>query len=92
MKRFSLVLAILLVLGVAAIVHAQTAPAASAAAASAPLKIDKGDTAWMLTSSALVLMMTAPGLALFYSGMVRQKNALATLMHSFIIMALISVQ
>jgi len=91
-KRFSLVLAILLVLGVAAIVHAQTAPAASAAAASAPLKIDKGDTAWMLTSSALVLMMTAPGLALFYSGMVRQKNALATLMHSFIIMALISVQ
>ena len=92
MKRFSLVLAILLVLGVVAIVHAQTAPAAPAAAASAPLKIDKGDTAWMLTSSALVLMMTAPGLALFYSGMVRQKNALATLMHSFIIMALISVQ
>jgi Amt family ammonium transporter len=91
-KRFSLVLAILLVLGVVAIVHAQTAPAAPAAAASAPLKIDKGDTAWMLTSSALVLMMTAPGLALFYSGMVRQKNALATLMHSFIIMALISVQ
>jgi len=46
----------------------------------------------MLTSSALVLMMTAPGLALFYGGMVRQKNALATLMQSFIIMALISVQ
>jgi Amt family ammonium transporter len=89
-KRFGLVLAILLVLGVAAIVHAQSAPAAPAA--SAPLKIDKGDTAWMLTSSALVLMMTAPGLALFYAGMVRQKNALATLMHSFIIMALISVQ
>jgi Amt family ammonium transporter len=46
----------------------------------------------MLTSSALVLLMTAPGLALFYAGMVRQKNALGTLMHSFIIMALISVQ
>jgi Amt family ammonium transporter len=46
----------------------------------------------MLTSSALVLMMTAPGLALFYGGMVRQKNALGTLMHSFIIMALISIQ
>src|SRR5207244_3632781 len=93
-KRFSLVLAILLVLGVAAIAHAQSAPAAPAASAPtpAPLKIDKGDTAWMLTSSALVLMMTAPGLALFYAGMVRQKNALATLMHSFIIMALISVQ
>jgi Amt family ammonium transporter len=46
----------------------------------------------MLTSSALVLLMTAPGLALFYGGMVRQKNALATLMQSFIIMALVSVQ
>src|SRR5437899_11833356 len=55
-------------------------------------KIDKGDTAWMLTSSALVLLMTAPGLALFYGGMVRQKNALATLMQSFIIMAIISLQ
>jgi hypothetical protein len=57
-----------------------------------PSKIDKGDTAWMLTSSLLVLMMTAPGLALFYGGMVRQKNALGTLMHSFIIAAVISVQ
>src|SRR2546426_1573326 len=55
-------------------------------------KIDKGDTAWMLTSSALVLLMTAPGLALFYGGMVRQKNALATLMQSFIILAVISIQ
>jgi ammonium transporter, Amt family len=55
-------------------------------------KIDSGDTAWVLISSALVLLMTAPGLALFYGGMVRQKNALATLMQSFIIMALISIQ
>src|SRR5262249_34467990 len=55
-------------------------------------KIDSGDTAWLLISSALVLLMTAPGLALFYGGMVRQKNALATIMQSFIIMALISVQ
>ena len=69
------------------------APATPAAAAPAPAsKIDKGDTAWMLTSCALVLMMTAPGLALFYGGMVRQKNALGTLMHSFIIMAVISIQ
>jgi len=71
------------------------APAAAAPAAPAPApvsKIDKGDTAWMLTSTALVLLMTAPGLALFYGGMVRQKNALGTLMHSFIIMALISIQ
>jgi ammonium transporter, Amt family len=69
------------------------APAAPGApAAPAPSKIDKGDTAWMLTASALVLMMTAPGLALFYGGMVRGKNALATLMQSFIIMAVISIQ
>jgi len=68
---------------------AAPAPAAPAAPAS---KIDKGDTAWVLTSSALVLMMTAPGLALFYGGMVRSKNALGTLMQSFILMALISVQ
>jgi len=46
-------------------------------------KIDSGDTAWMLTSSALVLMMTIPGLALFYGGMVRKKNVLATLAQSF---------
>src|SRR6184192_149607 len=61
-------------------------------AGAAVSKIDSGDTAWMLTSTALVLLMTAPGLALFYGGMVRQKNALGTLMHSFVILALISVQ
>ncbi len=71
---------------------AQQAPAGQAASAPAPPKIDSGDTAWLLTSSALVLLMTAPGLALFYGGMVRQKNALATIMQSFIILALISVQ
>jgi Amt family ammonium transporter len=54
----------------------------SGALAAAP-KIDSGDTAWMLTSSALVLMMTIPGLALFYGGMVRKKNVLATLAQSF---------
>src|SRR6185436_7073341 len=54
-------------------------------------KIDTGDTAWMLTSSALVLMMTGPGLALFYSGLVRRKNVLATMMQSFILMAIVSV-
>src|SRR6266550_2800208 len=61
---------------------AEPAPAA-AAAAPAPPKIDSGDTAWMITSSALVLMMTIPGLALFYGGMVRKKNVLATLAQSF---------
>jgi Amt family ammonium transporter len=54
-------------------------------------KIDTGDTAWMLTSSALVLMMTGPGLALFYGGLVRRKNVLATMMQSFILMAAVSV-
>lgn len=50
-----------------------------------------GDNAWMLTSSALVLMMTGPGLALFYGGLVRNKNVLSTMMHSFVLMAVITV-
>src|SRR5205807_7156284 len=50
-----------------------------------------GDNAWMLVSSALVLMMTAPGLALFYGGLVRRKNVLSTMMHSFILMAVVTV-
>jgi ammonium transporter, Amt family len=50
-----------------------------------------GDNAWMLTSAALVLMMTGPGLALFYGGLVRRKNVLSTMMHSFILMALVTV-
>jgi len=54
-------------------------------------KIDSGDTAWMLTSMALVLMMTIPGLALFYGGMVRKKNVLATVVQSFAIVCLVSV-
>lgn len=58
----------------------------------APGKIDSGDTAWILVCSALVLLMTIPGLALFYGGLVRRKNVLGTIMHSFIIAALISVQ
>ena len=62
------------------------------ACATAPPKIDTGDTAWLLISTALVLAMTAPGLALFYGGMVRSKNALGTIMQSFIILCLISLQ
>ena len=57
-----------------------------------PAKIDTGDTTWLLVSTALVLAMTAPGLALFYAGMVRSKNALGTIMQSFIILCLISLQ
>jgi Amt family ammonium transporter len=96
-KPLKLAVLTLLLLGVAAgaalAQQPATPPAVAAAAptAAAP-QIDKGDTAWILTSAALVLLMTAPGLALFYGGMVRQKNALATLMQSFIIMAVISIQ
>ena len=89
--RLVLVVAAGLWLGVAA---GQTAPAA--AAPTAPLlvgadKISAGDTAWMLTSTALVLMMTIPGLALFYGGMVRRKNVLATVMQSFAITCLVTL-
>ena len=59
--------------------------AAPAFADDAPPKLDTGDTAWMLASTALVLLMTIPGLALFYAGMVRKKNILATMMQSFAI-------
>jgi len=67
------------------------APAATAAVSAQP-KIDTGDTTWLLVSTAMVLAMTAPGLALFYAGMVRSKNALGTIMQSFIILCLISLQ
>src|SRR5262252_8371689 len=55
------------------------------------MKIDTGDTAWLLVATALVLFMT-PGLALFYGGMVRRKNVLATLMHSFAALPIVTVQ
>ena len=82
------------------------APAAAPAAPAAPTptcdaaakppvlancKTDSGDTAWMLTSTALVLMMTIPGLGLFYGGMVRKKNVLATVMQSFAITCIVTV-
>jgi ammonium transporter, Amt family len=57
----------------------------------APPKIDTGDTAWMLASTALVLLMTIPGLALFYAGMVRKKNILATMMQSFVICCIVTI-
>jgi Amt family ammonium transporter len=74
---------------------AAPAAAAEAAPAAAPApekpKLDTGDTAWMLTSTALVLLMTIPGLALFYGGMVRKKNVIATVAQSFAITCLITV-
>lgn len=63
----------------------------AAFAEDAPPKIDSGDTAWMLTSTLLVLMMTIPGLALFYGGMVRKFNVLATVMQSFAITCLVTI-
>src|SRR6202453_5126567 len=68
---------------VAAPSAAATAPTPTAPFMLATDKLSSGDTAWMLTSTALVLMMCVPGLALFYGGMVRKKNVLATLMQSF---------
>jgi Amt family ammonium transporter len=65
--------------------------AGPALAQGAPPKLDSGDTAWMLTSTALVLFMTIPGLALFYAGMVRKKNVLTMLMQCFAITCLSSV-
>ena len=59
--------------------------------AGASSAVNSGDNAWLLVSSALVLMMTAPGLILIYGGLVRQKNVLATMMHSLVLMGLISV-
>src|SRR5689334_2625566 len=55
------------------------------------MTVDSGDTAWLLVSCALVLFMT-PGLALFYGGMVRRKNVLSTLMHSFSALAIVTLQ
>ena len=68
---------------------AEAAPA-EAAAAPAPTP-DKGDTAWMLVATALVTLMTIPGLALFYGGMVRSKNMLSVLMQVFVIFSLLGV-
>ena len=68
-------------------VVAQLEPTSAAANSAA---INSGDNAWLLASAALVLMMTAPGLILFYGGLVRTKNVLSTMMHSLILMAVIS--
>ena len=66
----------------------ETAPAAAEAVAAAPaMTIDKGDTTWMMLSTILVLLMTVPGLALFYGGLVRTKNMLSVLMQVMMIAA-----
>src|SRR5438067_2696131 len=85
LQRLMLATSMLLLLTLSAVAQAP-APAAPAAP-----KLDSGDTAWMLTSMALVLMMTVPGLALFYGGMVRKMNVLATVMQSFAVTCLVTV-
>jgi Amt family ammonium transporter len=83
--------------------EAAPAPAAAAAPAAAPAaaeaapapaaapKVDSGDTAWMLTSTMLVILMTIPGLALFYGGLSRSKNMLSVLMQVFVVFSLVSL-
>jgi Amt family ammonium transporter len=81
----------LMAAGAFTLVGTAGALAQEAAEAAAAPAIDSGDTAWMLTSTALVLLMTVPGLALFYGGMVRKKNVLATVMQSFTVTCLITI-
>ena len=71
----------------AVVAPAETAPAPTEDEA----KLDTGDTAWILVSTALVLLMTIPGLALFYGGMVRKKNVLSTMAHSFVAAGIVSL-
>jgi Amt family ammonium transporter len=71
----------------AAMISAST----SSAYAQTPAVVDTGDTAWILTASALVLMMTIPGLGLFYGGLVRMRNVLSVIMHSFVILCTVSL-
>ena len=67
------------------------AGSAPVAARAAEMKIDAADTAFMIVATALVLLMTLPGLALFYSGMVRKKNVLATMAQSLAATAIVSI-
>jgi ammonium transporter, Amt family len=106
MRRTILCAFVLLLGGLAAQAQSTSIPEPTAQAAAGPgqqldrlAKIEQqvaeakssGDNAWMLVSSALVLMMTGPGLALFYGGLVRKKNVLGTMMQSFFLIALITV-
>jgi Amt family ammonium transporter len=86
-----IVIGVLCITGLAFSGEQPVQPAEVAHAAVVTSKIDTGDTAWMLISTALVMLMT-PGLALFYGGMVRGKNVLGTIMQSFIAIAVVSVQ
>ena len=89
MKRYLLWLPAVILLGVTSGI-ATAQEAANAASPPATQELDKADIAWMLIASALVFLMV-PGLALFYGGMVRRKNILATMMHSMVAIAIVGV-
>jgi Amt family ammonium transporter len=92
MKKILPVLLIcLLMLAGGMALNVQDVAAEEAAAAPAAPVADKGDTAWILASSALVMLMTMPGLALFYGGLTRSKNMLSSLMHCYITLCLCSI-
>ncbi|MEO5324608.1 ammonium transporter [Mesorhizobium sp. CC13] len=78
-------------LGTVAALAQEAAPAAAAAPAAPAFTVDKGDTTWMMVSTVLVLLMTVPGLALFYGGLVRAKNMLSVLMQVFTITAVVMI-
>jgi ammonium transporter, Amt family len=92
LQRALLAASVMFLWTVAALAQQTAGASAPAAAMPAPVGgLNSGDTAWMLTSTALVLMMTVPGLALFYGGMVRKMNVLATVMQSFAVACLVTV-
>src|SRR3974390_3500646 len=95
MRLVKLVLPLFLAIFLLGTLAAQNSPTASPTLEQLQQQIaeakSNADNAWMLVSSALVLMMTGPGLALFYGGLVRRKNVLSTMMHSFLMMGLITV-
>jgi ammonium transporter, Amt family len=90
-QRLMLTTSLMLLVTLSATAQVPAPAAGGAAAVAAAPKIESGDTAWMLTSMALVLMMTIPGLALFYGGMVRKMNVLATVMQSFTVTCLVTL-
>lgn len=92
MKKFYKYLFAIAIILFATIIGGASMMAQGAAAAAVTPKIDTGDTAWMIVATALVLMMTIPGLAFFYGGLVRQKNVLNIMMQCFIITAVVTIQ
>ncbi len=91
MKRLLSILMIIGLLCFAGLAFTEEGLAEQAPAAPAPLKIDTGDTAWMIVATALVMLMTIPGLALFYGGLSKRKDTLNTIAMSFVTFCIVSV-